>query len=126
MMISAVHANIKEMAKKSKFLINSVTLEFCGPRVEDVPKPLANPNTVEITSPINMVVTRCTIQVQVERAQASPAAILISDHIPGTNIDGFTLIKNEVNTVNLGALYFLPAIFIIENFGDEAIIQGIF
>jgi len=125
-MILAVLANINAMAKKSKFLINSVTLEWCGPRFEDVPKPLANANTVEITSPINMVVTRCTIQVQAERAQGSPSVILISDHIPSTNIDGFLLIQNEVNTVTLGAPYFLPANFTIENFGDESISQSIF
>jgi len=126
MMILTVRPNIKAMAKKSKFLINSVTLEYCGPDFQNVPKPLAIANTVEITSPINMVVTRCTIQVQVEPGQASPSAILISDHIPGTNIDGFMLIQNEVQSIGIGGPYFLPANFTIENFGDESISQSIF
>lgn len=126
MMILPVLANTKAMAKKSKFLINSITLEFCGPDFLNVPKPITIANTVEITSPINMVVTRCTIQVQVEPGQASPSAILISDHIPGTNIDGFMLIQNEVQSTGIGAQYFLPANFTIENFGDESISQSIF
>lgn len=114
------------MAKKSKFLINSVTLLYCGPDFLTVPKSLLNSNTVEITTPINMVVTRCTIQVQGEPAQASPAAVLISDHIPQTNIDGFMLIQNEVQSLNIGAPFFLPANYTIENFGDESISQSIF
>jgi hypothetical protein len=126
MMILAVLANIKAMAKKSKFLINSVTLEYCGPNFLVIPKPLGQPNTLEITSPINMVVTRCTIQVQGELAQASPAAVLISDHIPSTNIDGFMLIQNEVQSIGIGGPYYLPANFTIENFGDESISQSIF
>ena len=126
MTILRERANIKAMAKKSKFLINSVTLEYCGPDFQNVPKPLAIANTVEITSPINMVVTRCTIQVQVEPGQTSPSAILISDHIPGTNIDGFMLIQNEVQSIGIGGPYFLPANFTIENFGDESISQSIF
>lgn len=126
MTILRERANIKAMAKKSKFLINSVTLEFCGPDFLQVPKPLASPNTLEITSPINMVVTRCTIQVQGEESQASPAAVLISDHIPSTNIDGFMLIQNEVQSIGIGGPYYLPANFTIENFGDESISQTIF
>jgi hypothetical protein len=125
-MISAALANINTMAKKSKFLINSVTLPICGPDFTTVPKSLLKNNTVEVTSPINMVITRCTIQVQGETAQASPAGVLISDHVPSTNIDGFMLIQNEVNSLGIGAPYFLPANFTIENFGDESISQSIF
>jgi len=125
-MILPVLANIKAMAKKSKFLINSFTLEYCGPEFINIPKTLGAPNTLEITSPINMVVTRCTIQVQGEVAQASPAAVLISDHIPSTNIDGFMLIQNEVQSIGIGGPYYLPANFTIENFGDESISQTIY
>ena len=125
-MILAVPANINAMAKKSKFLINSVTLEYCGPDFLTVPKPLGFPNTIELTSPINMVVTRCTIQVQAEVGQNAPAAVLISDHIPATNIDGFMLIQNEVQSFGIGGPFFLPANFTIENFGDESISQTIY
>ena len=127
MMILPVRANIKAMAKKSKFLINSVTLEYAGPDFQNIPKPIGKVGVVvEITSPINMVVTRCTIQVQGESAQASPSAVLISDHIPGTNIDGFMLIQNEVQSIGLGGPFYLPVNFTIENFGDESISQSIF
>ncbi len=126
MMILAARANINRMAKKSKFLINSVTLEYCGPNFITVPKSINSTNTVEIIPPRNLVVTRCTIQVQGETAQASPAAVLISDHIPSTNIDGFMLIQNEVQSIGIGSPYYLPANFTIENFGDETISQSIF
>jgi hypothetical protein len=125
-MILAARANINIMAKKSKFLINSVTLEYCGVDFATVPAALGSPNTVEIIPPRNMVVTRCTVQVQGETSQASPAAVLISDHIPSTNIDGFMLIQNEVQSIGIGGPYFLPANFTIENFGDETISQSIF
>ena len=112
--------------KKSKFLINSITLPYCGPDFLTVPKTLGFANTVEIVPPRNMVVTRCTIQVQAEAAQASPGAVLISDHIPSTNIDGFMIIQNEVQSVGIGAPFFLPANYTIENFGDESISQSVF
>jgi hypothetical protein len=101
-------------------------LPLCGPDFLTVPKGLLANNTVELVPPRNMVVTRCTVQVQAETAQASPAAVLISDHIPSTNIDGFMLIQNEVQSGGIGAPFFLPANYTLENFGDETISQSIF
>jgi len=112
------------MAKKSKFLINSILLEYAGADFINIPTALNSPNTVEIVPPKNFIVTRCTIQVQGEATQAGIGAVLISDHIPSTNIDGFMLIQTQIQTgVNP---YFLPANFTLENFADESISQSIF
>lgn len=126
MMISAVRANIKAMAKKSKFLINSVTLLHAGQDFIAVPKVLSSDYTVELVPPSAMIVTRCTIQIQGLESQVSPAGVLISDHIPSTTIDGFYIIQNEVQSTNLPGPYFLPANFTIENFGNESISQSVF
>jgi len=109
------------MANKSKFLVVPYTVLDCGGDFSTPNKRLTFPeNIVEVKPPVGMIVTRVTIQAI---ADATPGigVILISDHIPSNNSDGF-LITGTSDPSGL----FLPGQFTLENFGDESFSQSIY
>jgi len=109
------------MANKSKFLVVPYELLDCQGDFSTPNKRFGSPeNIVEVKPPIGMVVTRVTIQ---SIADIAPAigAVLVSDHIPSNNSDGFLITGSSDPS---GAI--LPGQFTLENFGDESFSQSIY
>jgi hypothetical protein len=109
------------MANKSKFLVVPYELLSCQADFNTPNKGFSAPeNVVEVKPPIGMVVTRVTIQA-ISSNYPAIGAVLVSDHIPNNNRDGFLITgTTDPSTV------ILPGQFTLENFGDESFSQSIY